>query len=257
MLLQYASDLHLEFPENKEWLRLHPLVPRAPVLVLAGDIVPFGRLWSNMDYFRQLGDRFELVLWLPGNHEYYGEDIRARSGAVDEPIATNVRLVNDHAVELPGLRILCTTLWTPIARLHEAAIKRGMTDYHVIQHGHERLHPAHTTALHHQSLAWLKAELAKPFAGHTVVATHHVPTLRHYPPEYLGDALNEAFAVDLDELIEASGASAWIYGHHHRNVPGHIIGHTRLLTNQLGYVRAGEHRSFDPGAILETSPLAE
>lgn len=254
MTLQYASDLHLEFPENREWLLAHPIVPVAPVLVLAGDIVPFQKLPSAMDFFRRMGREFEQVLWLPGNHEYYGGDITSRSGTVDELIAPGVRLLNNTAVQLPGLRILCTTLWTPISQLNEAAVRRGMTDYHAIRHGNGLLHPAHTTALHHTALAWLKAELEKPFDGHTVVVTHHVPTLLHYPPEFKGDALNEAFAVELHALIETSGATAWIYGHHHRNVPPYTIGRTRMLTNQLGYVRLGEHRGFDAGAVLELEP---
>jgi predicted phosphohydrolase len=253
MTFQYASDLHLEFPENREWLRTHPLQAVAPVLLLAGDILPFRMLEAFKDLISWLADGFEQVIWIPGNHEYYGSDISQRSGTVDEAILPNVRLVNDRAVHLGAVRILCTTLWSPIAQLNEAHIRRNVNDFHRIKQDGKQLHPAHVTRLHQASLAWLKEALATPHLGSTVVMTHHVPTLRHYPLQYLGSPLNQAFAVELEELITASGAEAWIYGHHHNNTSPFTMGTTRMLTNQLGYVQLGEHQGFNPGAVFHTS----
>lgn len=243
--IQYASDLHLEFPENREWLLTHPLEPVAEVLLLAGDIVPFPKLAAYKDFFRFVSKNWRAVYWVPGNHEYYGDDLSRRYGPLNESILPNVHLVNDTSITEGGTRLLCTTLWSAISQLNEYTVRQGMTDYRAIGYGNALLRPAHTTRLHESSLRWLKTELRKPTdAGQTVVVTHHVPTLMHYPEEFQRDALNEAFATELHDLIAGSDCSAWIYGHHHRNTPEFIIGRTRMLTNQLGYVRHGEHEAF-------------
>lgn len=66
----------------------------------------------------------------------------------------------------------------------------------------------------------------------------------NYPEVYKGSPLNEGFAVELGSLIEEHSPDAWIYGHHHFNVPDFTIGKTQLLTNQLGYVGRNEHMEF-------------
>jgi len=257
MNIHYASDLHLEFPENREWLRQNPLQGHGGVLLLAGDVMPFGGLQKLREQYVRWGDQYDHVLWVPGNHEYYGGDIAERTGWLDEKLTDNVRLLNNEVWYAPGLRILCTTLWTRIGPENENRVRQDMNDYHQIHNGHELVSPADTTRLHEASLQWLTTELAKPHTGTTVVATHHVPTLLHYPPEYKGDALTEAFAVELHDVIERSNATAWIYGHHHRNIASYTIGRTRMLTNQLGYVRLGEERGFDPGAMILTDQTTE
>jgi hypothetical protein len=73
----------------------------------------------------------------------------------------------------------------------------------------------------------------------------------NYPQVYKNSPLTEAFAVELASLIRDSGAECWIYGHHHVNTPAFNIGVTRMMTNQLGYVRLREHRLFRRDAVVE------
>ena len=87
---------------------------------------------------------------------------------------------------------------------------------------------------------------------HKVVVTHHCPSARNDFNSLPGGALNSAFQVDLDAFIERSGADGWIYGHtHYDGGSGMVIGDTRLLCNQLGYVSGNEHLAFAPDAVFE------
>jgi len=248
--IQYASDLHLEFPANREFLKLHPLQPAGEVLVLAGDIVPFAIMDKHRDFFTRLGDQFEQVYWLPGNHEYYSYDASKKYGPLQEEIAGNVSLVNNVSILHQGVKLIFSTLWSNISPAHEWEIERGMNDFRVIRFGDFRFSAQWYNQLHAESLTFLKQEVEESGEGQILVFTHHCPTFMNYPEQYKGDVLNEAFAVELFDLIEASPIDYWVYGHHHTNTPEFAIGKTRLLTNQLGYVQQNEHTLFEPGKYI-------
>jgi predicted phosphohydrolase len=251
MKIQYASDLHLEFPENEVLLWNKKLQAEGDILILAGDIVPFNKITQQDWFFDFISANFKTTYWVPGNHEYYHSDLTARRGSFCEEIRHNVFLVNDHAVSHENVRLIFATLWTKVNRAHRLAIERRMNDFHLIRFNGNRLSCADLEKEHESSLSFITKELehASPVFK-TVAVTHHVPTFHNYPPEYLGSALNEAFAVDLNRLIETSGPDWWICGHHHKNIPEFNIGKTKLLTNQLGYVRNSEHELFDNGKTI-------
>jgi predicted phosphohydrolase len=249
MQIQYASDLHLEFPDNRSYLAEHPLETEGDVLLLAGDICPFKTIDAYGWFFDRLAKNYQRTYWIPGNHEYYGTDLSEKCGSFCEPIRDNVFLVNDHAETIDGIRFIFSTLWTKISPMKRWAIERGMNDFRLIRFGHKLLNADIYNELHENSLGFIKQELRS--SQKKVVMTHHIPTLQFYPPEYIGSSINQGFAVDLDNLILETEPDVWLYGHHHRNISEFNIGKTRMLTNQLGYVRAEEHLSFDPFACIE------
>lgn len=245
MKLQYASDLHIEFSENKSFLKANPLQIVGDVLLLAGDIVPFAVMDQHKDFFSFLSDNFATTYWIPGNHEYYGFDLATKCGVLNEKIRSNVSLVNNISVMQDDVKFIFSTLWSKISPAYEYQIERSMSDFHVIKYGKFRLSAQRYNELHVQSLMFLQQELANHTATKNVVVTHHVPTFHNYPEKYKGSVLNDAFAVELFDLIEATSPDYWIYGHTHGNTPDFEIGKTRLLTNQLGYLKYGEQYMFD------------
>lgn len=247
MVIQYCSDLHLEFRENDNYLKNYPLEPRGEILLLAGDIVPFDRMHRFNDFFDRLSDQFQQTYWVPGNHEYYHSDITERSGTIQEKIRSNVWLVNNLSVEQDDVRFIFSTLWSNISPVNQSAIQRFMADFHVISKDGNPFTSLDFNALHETCKLFITTELEKKDFAETIVVTHHVPTFMHYPEKYKGDALNEAFAAELSDVIEPSGVTYWIFGHHHQPVEEFQIGATRLINNQLGYVRYQEHKNFHPG----------
>ena len=244
MKIQFASDLHLEFIENKAFLNEKPLQIVGDVLLLAGDILPFRLLEKHNDFFSFLSDSFAVTYWVPGNHEYYHFNIATKCGAINEKIRSNVSLVNNTSVIHDDVKFIFSTLWSKISPAKEYQIQRAMNDFYVIKYRGYPLSIAQYNQLHADSFEFLKKELTLETSTKNVVVTHHVPTYKNYPEKYKDSIINEAFAVELFDLIESTAPDYWIYGHTHDNTTDFQIGKTKLLTNQLGYVKYGEQLGF-------------
>ena len=210
MNLQLLSDLHLE---------AHPdfgpvSAPGADLLVLAGDI---GSYQSGSSLAARGDPDFGLarfsprlgwpvpVLFVPGNHEYDGMDFdethsRLRLGLI---------WLERETVALGGVRFVGTTLWsdfdalgppthdsattlTQQLRSREKALRAA--NYYLRKTGGTRGGaPFLAEAVREQALVcqqWLRATLAEPFDGPTVVVTHFAPsfgcTVTCMPPATIG-----------------------------------------------------------------------
>ncbi len=245
MIIQYTSDLHLEFPENKNFLKTNPIQALGDVLLLTGDIVPFAVMDKHADFFDFLSDNFKTTYWIPGNHEYYYFDLAKKCGVLNENIRNNVHLVNNLSIIQDDVRFIFSTLWTKISPANHWKIERSLSDFHVIKYNNKRFTIEEFNQLHQESIAFIEHELQLNHDGKTVVATHHVPTFVNYPEQYKGDALNEAFAVELFDMIYNSKINYWVFGHHHHNREPFKLGNTNMLTNQLGYVAENEHVGYN------------
>lgn len=244
MILQYASDLHLEFAQNRRFIKDNPIQPKAEVLVLAGDVMPFVTMDKHMDFIDYLSDHFKMTYWVPGNHEYYQFDLKKKAGKINEYIRSNVRLVNNLIISQDDVRFIFSTLWSRISPSNQSQLQRSITDFQAIKCNGEPFAVEQFNDLHQSCLAFITKELQRKTKEKTVVVTHHVPTLIHYPERHQDTAWSQAFAVELFDLIEVTQPNSWIYGHHHFNTPDFTLCKTKMLTNQLGYVKYGGDKYF-------------
>jgi hypothetical protein len=129
MNFQYASDLHLEFAQNKKAVFKKPLLPAAEILILVGDILPICDLDQHQDFLNYVSDHFKMTYWLPGNHEFYGSDLGTMPNSFEESIRPNILLLNNIVKEIPDpagpIELIFSTLWSYIpAQLTEIVVKR-------------------------------------------------------------------------------------------------------------------------------------
>ena len=255
MKIRLLSDLHLEFAN---W---RPPPCDEDVVILAGDIAEgrSGIAWARK-YFHD-----KPVLYIPGNHEYYGRDIdELRESLRASGRTHDVHVLDGDELIVDGVRFLGATLWTDFGisgndpETVEAAMQKcqeGMADFHVIRRWGSSLRPEDTREIHQAQRDWLRRALSgctplgEGFTGPTVVVTHHAPSPRSIAPRFVGDTLNPAFASDVTDLMGPQVA-LWIHGHMH-NSSDYVERGTRVVCNPRGYMPLEPNPDFDPMLIVE------
>ena len=139
--IQFMSDLHLEFATMP--------VPEVlgDVLVLAGDI----HLGANaLPWIEQCAKEFKDVIYILGNHEYYGQKMWKLPNNITASLAgysmddpkwpdaetlpkptklfeplTNVHFLDNECIEIDGVNFIGTTLWSIAAPILNYCMNGG------------------------------------------------------------------------------------------------------------------------------------
>jgi hypothetical protein len=271
--IQIASDLHIEFNGTLDQVPNDIILPRAPVLALLGDVgLAFTPLLQ--DFLHLQADRFETVLFLAGNHEFYNKGGTPKSVAAQRQWISevcdardNLHFLEESSLLENGVRILATTLWSYIPPTVESQAERSMNDYHLSYvrddsgDGLRQMTAADTSQWHAHNVEWLAGEIsvASQRKEPVLVLTHHTPSLTGTSaPRFDGNALSHCFSSDLSRLLQAPAVRAWACGHTHWNFDLPLGDNDknvtrRLFSNQHGY-KGHESMLYDnEGRVLEIS----
>lgn len=241
MRICVLSDLHLEFEH------FEPAILDADLVILAGDIhmKERGVRWANEVFSSE-------VLYILGNHEFYSGHFDRALEKATQLAASHVHVLEQGVFIRDGIRFLGCTGWTDFCATGDVAAasaiaRSSMNDFKVIRTGtnYRRLRPDDVAARSRQAKEWLSTELQKPFAGRTVVITHHSPLIEVGGHEN-GGHLTAAYCNNWPSLVMQ--ADMWIFGHTHHSIDTEMGG-CRLISNPRGY--PSEQTGFNPGKILE------
>lgn len=244
MRLCYASDLHLEFSP----ISIHN-TENADVLILAGDIIVGddimspsfdGRQHQIYDFFNGVCSEFKDVIYVFGNHEYYKGNFSIQMDQVKSRLShlKNLHILEKETFTLNDITFICGTMWTDFNRDNSTAkILAGlrMNDFRVIKNDNKTFTPQDAYEDHVKFLEFAGTILKDDSLTNIVVVTHHGPSYKCVPDEFVGGTLNFAFVSELDDfIINNPKIKLWITGHNH-TVKDFMIGTTRVVQNCRGY----------------------
>jgi predicted phosphohydrolase len=223
------SDLHLEMHADHGREFLLGLVPAAEVLLLAGDICDVRMLRGVMEF---LCSRWEHVVYVPGNHEYYGSspgEVHEVLGSIPE---SNFHWLDRSVVVVQNLRIAGTTLWFSPRR----------TFWNWVFPDRWRIRDFEPWVQEENS----RSRLFIARAEADVLVTHHLPTWKSASDSEHDEKWNPMFVSDCE--ADLGRYRLVVHGHTHL-ARDYILGKTRVLCNPRGNP-TGSHDHFDPRLVV-------
>lgn len=262
MKINFLSDLHLEGNNPANNLLSKPYVPTGDVVLLSGDITNSTSMERVKEYFENCGKE---VLYIPGNHEYYGGNWDTQVDTMCKYYAENcpnIKVMDDDYVKIGDVHFLGGTFWSNISPLEEGEVKRCIADFvWYARNKFER--PIQVIdgctidkqrQAHKLSYEWFDLMLGnirrKDPEAKIVCFTHFPPSWEAQEARFKSTALGSYFYSHSDYLIEKHQPNYWIYGHTHGNISWKN-GITNILSNQLGYRSEPSNSSFDQHMEIE------
>lgn len=238
MKIRLISDVHFEFGFRPEVT----IYRGEDVLVIAGDF-NVGN-YKVMVYLREYFDEYPVpIIYVPGNHEYYGTSIREFDAGMKLFNMPNFHFLNPGTVKIGDVTFIGATGWTNFRkdRVAQLACAQRINDFRSIKGWSGDLCSLKHTE--HFKYIWNAYAAVE---GKKVIITHFLPAIECIDPIYQGpDLINYYFANDYGQLISEMSDTTWMFGHTHSHVDLYL-GDTRMVARPYGYVNRND---YDHGLI--------
>ena len=237
MIIQVASDLHLEF-YNKDTIKTLEFVSveDRDLLILAGDI------GINLGAYQFILDQLDIspVVYVPGNHEYYAFKLHEEIDAAWRSLAIanstqGLHYLVDDLVEINGIKIYGTPLYSDLkgnGPMFENVITDFSSSLSWDASDHQFAHERDVNRLSGVNIA-------------DIVVTHWPVTKEAQSPRFKDDKYGDYFVNDLPDLVKKAAPKYWLSGHVH-DAYRYQIQNTSLLGNPRGYPSETPSKLYRP-----------
>ena len=235
--IKILSDLHFEHHKDDGRGFIKSLSSDGvDVLVLAGDITSQALMKSTLKLFC---DKFKYVVFVLGNHEYYGSnrnDVVATAWLAHQD-NKNLHWLDNTTCVIEGQRFVGTTLWFRQS-ISTTLYRDSINDFFEIEGFDSWVYE-----LNHTSLKFLEEEMREG----DVAITHHLPSNKSVGLKYERSSINCFFVCDIENIIAEKGPALFIHGHGHSSSE-YFIGDTQVVSNPFGY--NGENKEFKEHLVI-------
>ena len=203
MKFQILSDTHFEaWHYSPEAFFNTCFECAADNIIIAGDLCDKKDFELYMDRFAM---RFNHVVFVPGNHDYYGYSIPYMNEYFKSQSNDRIHVLIDDVVTIEGIRIAGTPLWfsKPVNPFAELEIRKNINDFNYIKDFEKDVYTAN-----HNSIEFLKNVEAD------VIVTHFIPTAKSIHERYIGSLDNDYFVCPVLDKYPIQ-TKHWIHGHTH------------------------------------------
>lgn len=250
MKLRVISDIHNEFRADPVQI---PVLEKEKeqILIIAGDYSPLSKIKNYKKEFDNYTERFKAVLFVLGNHEYYGfkiDNFRVQKIFSELNLKSNFHLLTRYtpSIKIENTRFVGAMLWTDLGRSDYISylVKEQMNDFKKITWVHNKYGCVSYSKFNTKNwleefvkdLDYIKSEIANHKEDEIIVITHYGPSLSSSDTRYSENKeIHHAYVSDLDGYIKTlKNVPVWIHGHIHEK-KDYKIGDTRVVVNPFAY----------------------